>query len=84
MLNKKTPSHTKSFFGYKEHIAMTEEEIIMAVEVIGGSSDDGKQLEKIFLESTVLFSSTKSILQGSPNMVFQTFFGILTKRNNRL
>jgi transposase len=32
-------SSTKSFFGYKEHIAMTEEEIITAIEVTGGSSD---------------------------------------------
>jgi hypothetical protein len=35
-------SNTKSFFGYKNHIAMTEEEIITAVEVTGGSTDDGK------------------------------------------
>ncbi|WP_419465811.1 IS1182 family transposase [Brevibacillus brevis] len=40
-------SSTKSFFGYKEHIAMTEEEIITAVEVTGGSSDDGKQLKEL-------------------------------------
>lgn len=40
-------SSTKSFFGYKEHIAMTEEEIITAVEVTGGSSDDGKQFKEL-------------------------------------
>ncbi|MFI8716255.1 IS1182 family transposase, partial [Brevibacillus brevis] len=40
-------SSTKSFFGYKEHIAMTEEEIITAVGVTGGSSDDGKQLKEL-------------------------------------
>jgi len=34
-------SSTKSFFGYKEHIAMTEEEIITAVEVTSGTADDG-------------------------------------------
>ncbi|WP_442956083.1 IS1182 family transposase [Paenibacillus sp. MMO-177] len=37
-------SSTKSFFGYKEHIAITEEEIITALEVTPGSTDDGKQL----------------------------------------
>jgi transposase len=37
-------SSTLSFFGYKEHLAMSEEEIIVAVEVTGGSEDDGKQL----------------------------------------
>ncbi|MEC2129311.1 IS1182 family transposase [Brevibacillus centrosporus] len=40
-------SNMKSFFGYKEHIAMTEEEIITAVEVTGGSSDDGKQFKEL-------------------------------------
>jgi hypothetical protein len=37
-------SNTRSFFGYKEHLAMTEEEFITAVEVTPGTSDDGKQL----------------------------------------
>jgi transposase len=44
-------SSTKSFFGYKEHIAMTEEEIITAVKVTGGSSDDGKQLKGLLDQS---------------------------------
>jgi transposase len=44
-------SNTLSFFGYKEHVAMTEEEIITAIEVTGGSEDDGKQLPKL-LEQT--------------------------------
>lgn len=44
-------SNTKSFFGYKEHLAMTEEEIITAIEVTGGSVDDGKQLSKLLQES---------------------------------
>jgi transposase len=47
-------SNTKSFFGYKEHIAMTEEEIITAVEVTGGSSDDGKQLKRLLNQSIAL------------------------------
>ncbi|WP_342405537.1 IS1182 family transposase [Brevibacillus sp. FSL K6-2834] len=44
-------SNTKSFFGYKEHIAMTEEEIITAVEVTGGSTDDGKQFKQLLNQS---------------------------------
>jgi transposase len=44
-------SSSKSFFGYKEHIAMTEEEIITALEVTPGSTDDGKQLP-VLLEQT--------------------------------
>lgn len=45
-------SSSKSFFGYKEHIAMTEEEIITALEVTPGSSDDGKQLPALFEQTT--------------------------------
>ncbi len=37
-------SNRISFFGYKEHLAMSEEEIILAMEVTGGNEDDGKQL----------------------------------------
>jgi len=44
-------SNTKSFFGYKEHIAMTEEEIITALKVTGGSSDDGKQFKELLNQS---------------------------------
>jgi Transposase DDE domain len=45
------PNYNRSFFGYKEHIAMTEEEIITAVEVTGGSSDDGKQFKELLNQS---------------------------------
>jgi transposase len=45
-------SNTKSFYGYKQHLAMTEEEIITAVEVTGGNEDDGKQLSKL-VEDTI-------------------------------
>lgn len=44
-------SSVKSFFGYKEHIAMTEEEIITAIEVTGGSEDEGKQLGTLLKKS---------------------------------
>jgi transposase len=44
-------SNTKSFFGYKNHIAMTEEEIITALEVTGGSTDDGKQFGTLLNQS---------------------------------
>src|SRR5690606_4240178 len=44
-------SKTKSFFGYKEHLAMTEEEIITALEVTQGSSDDGKQLPTLLSQT---------------------------------
>lgn len=44
-------SNTKSFFGYKEHLAMSEEEIITAVVVTHGAADDGKQLPHLFTKT---------------------------------
>ena len=38
----KTPTHT--FFGYKTHIAMSEDRIITGIEVTDGSQPDGPQL----------------------------------------
>lgn len=46
-------SNTKSFYGFKEHIAMTEEEeIITALEVTSGNEVDGKQLPQL-LQTTL-------------------------------
>jgi IS5 family transposase len=38
-------SETNSFFGYKSHIAMSEERIITAIDVTSGEAPDGKYLE---------------------------------------
>ena len=40
-----------SFFGYKTHIAMTEERIITAAKVTTGEKHDGKQLQKLIENS---------------------------------
>ena len=42
---------TKRFFGYKNHIAITEERIITGIEVTGGNADDGKQLQALVKKS---------------------------------
>lgn len=52
-------SSTKSFFGYKEHLAMTEEEFITAVEVTPGTSDDGKELPVLMLKDIKKESTEK-------------------------
>ncbi|HAN09273.1 MAG TPA: IS1182 family transposase [Clostridiales bacterium] len=41
-----------SFFGYKTHIAMTEERIITAATITTGEKNDGKQLEDLIVKST--------------------------------
>jgi transposase len=40
-------STTKNFTGYKNHIAMTEEEIITGLTITPGNEDDGKQLKSL-------------------------------------
>ena len=44
-------SEHNSFFGYKSHIAMTEERIITGLEVTTGEAADGKHLQKILEQS---------------------------------
>ena len=44
-------SESNHFFGYKTHIAMTEERIITGLEVTTGEAGDGKHLQKIVEQS---------------------------------
>jgi len=44
-------SEHNSFFGYKTHIAMTEERIISGIEVTTGEAPDGEYFEKIVEQS---------------------------------
>jgi transposase len=44
-------SEHNSFFGYKTHIAMTEERIITGLEVTTGEAPDGEYLEKLVEQS---------------------------------
>lgn len=44
-------SEDNSFFGYKTHVAMTEERIITGLDVTTGEAPDGKHLEKIVEQS---------------------------------
>ena len=39
------------FFGYKNHIAINEENLITALKVTNGAADDGKQLSKLISQS---------------------------------
>ena len=44
-------SETNSFFGYKNHIAMTEDRIITGLEVTTGEAPDGKYMQKLVEKS---------------------------------
>lgn len=44
-------SADSSFFGYKTHIAMTEERIITAATITTGEKNDGKELESLIIKS---------------------------------
>jgi IS5 family transposase len=44
-------SENNSFFGYKAHIAMTEERIVTGLEVTGGNRNDGAELQNLAEQS---------------------------------
>ncbi len=44
-------SETNIFFGYKSHIAMSEERIITAIDVTSGEAPDGKYLETLIKDT---------------------------------
>jgi transposase len=55
-------SADSSFFGYKTHIAMTEERIITAAVVTTGEKNDGKQLQTLIEKSKAPGMEIKTII----------------------
>ncbi|MEK4509497.1 IS1182 family transposase [Paenibacillus anaericanus] len=55
-------SADSSFFGYKTHIAMTEERIITAAIVTTGEKNDGKQLQTLIEKSKAAGMEIRSII----------------------
>ncbi len=55
-------SADSSFFGYKTHIAMTEERLITAAVVTTGEKTDGKQLQTLIEKSKVAGVQVKSVI----------------------
>ena len=55
-------SDDSSFFGYKTHIAMTEERIITAATITTGEKNDGKELEKLITKSKEAGVEIKTVI----------------------
>ncbi|MFC5453221.1 IS1182 family transposase [Paenibacillus aestuarii] len=55
-------SADSSFFGYKTHLAMTEERIITAAIVTTGEKNDGKQLQLLIEKSKATGMEIKSVI----------------------
>lgn len=55
-------SADSSFFGYKTHIAMTEERIITAAVVTTGEKNDGKQLQTLIEKSKTAGMEVKTVI----------------------
>lgn len=51
-----------SFFGYKTHIAMTEERIITAATITSGEKIDGKELPKLVQKSKAAGIQIESVI----------------------
>ncbi len=54
-------SISKSFFGYKTHLTMTEEEIITDLVVTPGNEDDGRQLQTLVNNSRKKHPTIKEV-----------------------
>lgn len=55
-------TYDTSFFGYKTHIAMTEERIITAATVTSGEKHDGKQLQELVEKSEAFGIEVENII----------------------
>ena len=55
-------SANSSFFGYKTHIAMTEERLITAAIVTTGEKNDGKQLQTLIEKSKIAGVNVKMVI----------------------
>jgi hypothetical protein len=55
-------SADSSFFGYKTHLAMTEERIITAAVVTTGEKNDGKQLQTLIEKSKAAGMEVKTVI----------------------
>jgi len=55
-------SETSAFFGYKNHIAMTEERLITGIEVTSGEASDGQMLKPLVKQSKSNGIDVKEIL----------------------
>jgi len=58
-------SETNSFFGYKNHIAISEERLITALDVTSGEAPDGKHLETLILQTEENGLKVKEVLADS-------------------
>jgi IS5 family transposase len=81
-------SETNSFFGYKNHIAMTEERIITAIEVTSGEAPDGKFLTGLIEKTQANGVEVKEVIADTAyseknNLDFMNSQGIkpITKLN---
>lgn len=55
-------SADSSFFGYKTHLAMTEERIVTAAVVTTGEKNDGKQLQELIKKSKAAGMKIKTVI----------------------
>jgi len=55
-------SEDSSFFGYKTHLAMTEERIITAAIVTTGEKNDGKQLQELIEKSKATGMNVRTVI----------------------
>ena len=58
-------SEDNDFFGYKNHISMTEDRIVTGLEVTTGEAPDGKELQKLIEKSKKVGIEVKEVIGDS-------------------
>lgn len=74
-------SADSSFFGYKTHVAMTEERIITAAVVTTGEKNDGKQLQTLIEKSQAAGMEIKTVIG---DMAYSEKDNIVYTKNNEM
>jgi len=77
-------SESDKFFGYKTHIAVTEERIITGIEVTDGAASDGKQLGKLIEKTKKSNIEVKEVIgdkaySGKDNLEYSDDISIISK-----
>ena len=74
-------SADSSFFGYKTHLAMTEERIITAAVITTGEKNDGKQLQTLIEKSKTTGMDVKMVIG---DMAYSEKDNIIYTNNNNI
>ena len=73
-------SENNDFFGYKNHVAMTRERIVTALEITSGEAPDGKYLPELVKKSKLVVNITGNLKKKATDIEMEEWNMNLTKK----